>query len=76
MTSARDNLDDMKGRHVEDGYHVRPEICERCGEAWPCDAARLIAFTEAILDYADLWGNGVPGYVLTALAEQHLGGGK
>jgi hypothetical protein len=76
MTTAADEVTAMKSYHSEATSFAGEQVCFVCTDPWPCDAARLIAFTEAILDYADLWGNGVPGYVLTALAEQHLGGGK
>jgi hypothetical protein len=85
--TARDNLNDMKGRHrahVHDDVCrelsrnrcYRAGVCERCTEAYPCDAARLIALTEAVLNEGASYKDNPWSALerIAALAEQHLGG--
>lgn len=55
MTTAGDTIEQIKARHVEHvemGYGL---ICHECGDPHPCDAARLVAFTEAILGLVEKW---------------------
>jgi hypothetical protein len=90
MTTAADEVTAMKSYHSEATSFAGEQVCFVCTDPWPCDAARLIAFYEAVTGLADQWeakAKRSPGDVyyhaqncaagaITALAEQHLGGGK